>query len=56
MKSNRIFFPIKYLRKGLFSNNDTIHEINEKKKGKRRIRKPTLSTHIKTGKNWGKIK
>ena len=41
-------FPIKYMRKGLFTDED-FEEKEIKKKGKRRVRKPKLSVHIKTG-------
>jgi len=41
-------FPIKYLRKGLFIDED-IKEEETKKKGKRKVKKPKLSVHIKTG-------
>jgi len=41
-------FPIKYMRKGLFSDED-FEEKETKKKGKRRVRKPKTSVHIKTG-------
>lgn len=41
-------FPIKYMRKGLFSDED-IQEEKTKKKGKRRVRKPKTSVHTKTG-------
>jgi hypothetical protein len=40
-------FPIKYMRKGLFTEND--NEEETKKKGKRQIRKPKQSVHTKTG-------
>ena len=39
-------FPIKYMRKGLFTDID--NEEETKKKGKRRIRKPKQSIHTKT--------
>ena len=48
-------FPIKYLRKGLFKDTEMIEEKN-KKKGKRQIRKPKQSVHIKTRKDKGKGK
>ena len=41
-------FPIKYMRKGLFSEENS-KENKIKKKGKRRIKKPKTSVHIKTG-------
>jgi len=41
-------FPIKYMRKGLFTDGD-FEEKETKKKGKRRIRKPKSSVHTKTG-------
>jgi hypothetical protein len=41
-------FPIKYMRKGLFTDDDSMNdEVN--KKGKRRIREPKSSVHTKTG-------
>jgi len=45
-------FPIKYLRKGLVTDED--YKDETKKKPKRRIRKPKLSVHNKTG--FGKNK
>jgi len=41
-------FPIKYMRKGLFSDED-FEEREIKKKGKRRVKKPKQSVHTKTG-------
>jgi len=41
-------FPIKYMRKGLFKD-ENFQEKRLKKKGKRRIKKPKTSVHIKTG-------
>jgi len=41
-------FPIKYMRKGLFSEEDISNEPT-KKKGKRHIKKPKQSVHTKTG-------
>ena len=41
-------FPIKYMRKGLFTDED-LEEKEIKKKGKRRLTKPKISVHIKTG-------
>jgi len=41
-------FPIKYMRKGLFTDEDLINE-ESKKKGKRRVKKPKISVHIKMG-------
>jgi hypothetical protein len=41
-------FPIKYIRKGLFTDADA-EDKETKKKGKRRIRKPKQSAHTKTG-------
>jgi hypothetical protein len=41
-------FPIKYMRKGLFSDDDSRDE-KQKKKGKRRVRKQKRSVHTKTG-------
>jgi len=46
-------FPIKYMRKGLFSAGDFKENV-KKKKGKRRIRKPKTSVHIKTGRGRNK--
>jgi len=42
-------FPIKYMRKGLFSDDD-FEEREIKKKGKRQVKKQKMSVHIKTGK------
>lgn len=41
-------FPIKYMRKGLFTDED-FEERDIKKKGKRQVRKPKRSVHTKTG-------
>lgn len=41
-------FPIKYMRKGLFSE-ENCQEERIKKKRKRRVRKPKTSVHIKAG-------
>ena len=41
-------FPIKYMRKGLFTDDDSKDDA-VKKKGKRRVRKPKSSVHTKTG-------
>jgi hypothetical protein len=41
-------FPIKYMRKGLFTDED-FAEKEIKKKGKRRVKKPKSSVHTKTG-------
>jgi len=41
-------FSIKYMRKGLFSDDDSRND-EIKKKGKRRVRKPKQSVHNKTG-------
>ena len=41
-------FPIKYMRKGLFDEED-FKEKESKKKLKRRVRKPKTSVHVKTG-------
>ena len=41
-------FPIKYMRKGLFTDEDFIEE-EPKKKRKRRVKKPKRSVHTKTG-------
>ena len=46
-------FPIKYMRKGLFTDED-FEEREKKKKGKRRVKKPKMSVHIKTGKSKNK--
>ena len=40
-------FPVKYVRKGLFTDED-LAEKETKKKGKRRVKKPKLSVHTKT--------
>ena len=48
-------FPIKYMRKGLFTDED-FKEESIKKKGKRRVRKPKSSVHIKTRADGGKVK
>jgi hypothetical protein len=48
MTKRRKDFPIKYMRKGLFTDNDT-EEKDTKKKGNRRVRKPKSSVHTKTG-------
>ena len=48
-------FPIKYFRKGLFKDNENTEETT-KKKGKRHIRKPKQSVHIKTMKDRDKGK
>jgi len=40
-------FPIKYIRKGLFLDED-ITEEKSKKKAKRSIKKPKFSVHVKT--------
>lgn len=48
-------FPIKYFRKGLFKDDES-NEDKTKNKGKRRIRKPKLSVHMKTGIGKGKTK
>ena len=41
-------FPIKYMRKGLFTDRDPVEE-ESKKKGTRRVKKPKSSVHTKTG-------
>jgi len=41
-------FQIKYLRKGLVTDED-LKEKGQKKKGIRRVKKPKLSVHTKTG-------
>lgn len=41
-------FPIKYMRRGLISEEDSPKE-QSKKKGKRHIRKSKQSVHTKTG-------
>ena len=48
MKKQNKEFPIKYMRKGLFTD-ENLEDKEIKKKGKRRIRKPKSSVHIKTG-------
>jgi len=40
-------FPIKYMRKGLFSDED-IEQEKTHKKGKRHIKKHKFSVHVKT--------
>ncbi len=40
-------FPIKYMRKGLFSDEDFLEE-ETKKKEKKRVKKPKFSVHVKT--------
>ena len=39
-------FPIKYMRRELFTDNEV--EKEPKKKGKRHIKKPKFSVHVKT--------
>ena len=56
MKFHKKPFPIKYLKKGLFEVDESLQLKRTKKKGSRKILKPKLSVHIKTGKYWGKIK
>ena len=46
-------FPIKYMRKGLFTDVDN-EKIDTKKRRKRQIRKPKSSVHTKTGKGRNK--
>jgi len=41
-------FPIKYMRKGLFTDEGSIEE-ETKKRGKRRVKEPKFSVHTKTG-------
>ena len=41
-------FPVKYMRKGLFTDEDFVEE-ESKKRGKRRVKKPKSSVHTKTG-------
>jgi len=48
-------FPIKYMRKGLFTDED-FEEEEIKKKGKRHIKKPKFSVHAKTRVTGRKIK
>lgn len=48
MKKKKKDFPIKYMRKGLFTDSD-LEKKEIKKKGKRRVKKPKLSVHTKTG-------
>jgi hypothetical protein len=48
-------FPIKYMRRGLFTDEDG-EERKIKKKGKRRVKKSKLSVHIKTGRSKRKGK
>jgi hypothetical protein len=52
-KKSKKQFPIKYMRKGLFTD-EKLEERKTKKKSKRRIKKPKLSVHIKTGKGKNK--
>ena len=52
-KKTKKELPIKYIRKGLFTGEDFTKEKN-KKEGKRRVKKPKLSVHIKTGKGRNK--
>lgn len=48
-------FPIKYIRKGLFTDENFIEE-EPKKKGKRHIKKQKFSVHVKTRATGRKIK
>lgn len=48
-------FPIKYMRKGLFTEED-INKEEQKKKGKRHIKKPKVSVHVKSRTGGRKIK
>jgi len=57
MSKRKKKFPIKYMRKGLFANEDFLDgESDKKEKGRRRIRKPKMSVHMKTGRGRGKAK
>jgi len=40
-------FPIKYMRKGLFSDEEFLEE-ETNKQGKKRVKKPKFSVHVKT--------
>jgi len=46
-KKRKKDFPIKYMRKGLFRDEDFIEE-EPKKKDMRRVKKPKRSVHTKT--------
>ena len=52
-KKSKKEFPIKYMREGLFTDED-FEEKEKKDKGKKRVRKPKLSVHTKTGKGRNK--
>jgi len=57
MSKRKKKFPIKYMRKGLFANEDFLDgESDKKEKVRRRIRKPKMSVHMKTGRGRGKAK
>lgn len=47
-KKHKKNLPIKYMRKGLFSEED-FENLSTKNKIKRRQKKPKISVHIKTG-------
>ena len=55
MSKKKKDFPIKYLRKGLSTDED-LKEEETKKKGKRHIKKHKFSVHIKTRAGERKIK
>ena len=55
MSKKKKEFPIKYMRKGLFRDAGDL-EKEPNKKGKRRIRKPKTSVHMKTEKDKKKVK
>ena len=48
-KPRKRTFPIKYLKKGLLSDSKEIIKSFSKKKGKRKVKKPKISVHQKTG-------
>lgn len=53
MSKKKKIFPIKYMRKGLFTDEDLLNE-KQNSKVKRRVIKPKISVHIKTGKGKNK--
>ena len=55
MKKRKKDFPVKYLRKGLFTDEELKKE-ETKKKGKRHIKKHKFSVHVKTRATGRKIK
>ncbi len=57
MSKKKKKFPIKYMRKGLFTDEDFLDEkLDKKEKGKKRIKKPKMSVHMKTGRGRDKAK